>query len=175
MDQVTAINQLMEATGQKSEAPIVRDLIDEALAARRRKQNGAEAADPQPIAQQSNDTLQTIQALLLRMIGQSETAFRIESLSLELLQETLAESRAGRLDLWQVLAAPVLDEKGRKPKEIANLFDAHTQDAKNFAYGLAEEIRNEPDGTEPASQSAVDDVDERQGHLFSGPGEVLEN
>src|SRR5437868_6207612 len=86
MDQVTAINQLMEATGQKSEAPIVRDLIDEALAARRRKQNGTEAAEPQPAAPEATDTLQTIEALLLRMIGQSETAFRVESLSLELLQ-----------------------------------------------------------------------------------------
>jgi len=34
MDQVTAINELMDSLGQKSEAPIIRDLIDEGLAAR---------------------------------------------------------------------------------------------------------------------------------------------
>ena len=55
-------------------------------------------AEPQPVAHEASDTLQTIEALLLRMIGQSETAFRVESLSLELLQETLAEARAGRLE-----------------------------------------------------------------------------
>src|ERR1700694_2404511 len=32
MDQLPTINQIMEATGQKSEAPIIWDLVDEALA-----------------------------------------------------------------------------------------------------------------------------------------------
>ena|SRR2546426_1046984 len=178
MDQVTAINQLMEATGQKSEAPIVRDLIDEALAARRRKQNGSGAAEPQPVTHEASNTLQTIEALLLRMIGQSETAFRVESLSLELLQETLAEARAGRLGLWQVLAAPALNEKGNSASEIANLFHAHSEDAKDFAYGLAEEIRNVPDATDttsPESTTANVEEDDRQGRLFHGQSDQPEN
>jgi hypothetical protein len=178
MDQVTAINQLMEATGQKSEAPIVRDLIDEALAVRRRKQNGTEAAEPQPATAEANDTLQTIEALLLRVIGQSETAFRVESLSLELLQETLAEARAGRLGIWQVLVTPALNEKGKSASEIANLFHAHSEDAKDFAYGLAEEIRNEPDATVTAdseSTTANTEEDDRQGRLFYQQSDQPEN
>ena len=39
---MTAINDLMDTLGQKSEVPIIRDLIDEALAARRRKSSEIE-------------------------------------------------------------------------------------------------------------------------------------
>jgi len=34
MDQLVVINQIMERTGQRSEAPVIRELIDEALTAR---------------------------------------------------------------------------------------------------------------------------------------------
>jgi hypothetical protein len=67
MDQLLTINQIMETTGQKSEAPIIRDLIDEALAARRRKTSGNESAQ-QPPTQELTDSLHTIQVLLLKLI-----------------------------------------------------------------------------------------------------------
>ena len=37
VDQVDAIKQIMEETGQKAEAVLLRELIDEALLARRKK------------------------------------------------------------------------------------------------------------------------------------------
>ena len=41
-DQVPAIKQIMEETGQESEAPVLRMLIDEALRARRQKAAGVQ-------------------------------------------------------------------------------------------------------------------------------------
>src|SRR5688500_4688996 len=85
MDQLLAINQIMESTGQKSEAPIIRDLIDESLSARRRKTSGIESPEPSPSSHELEQTLQTVQALLLKTIEHGQVAFRVQSLSLELL------------------------------------------------------------------------------------------
>ena len=93
---------------------------------------------------------------------------RAESLSLELLQETLAEARAGRIGLWESLAVPALKESGRNVRQIASLFDHQTEEAKNFAYGLAEEIRDELLAGEADSNIASDD-DDRQGRLYDDP------
>ncbi|MGH9963151.1 MAG: hypothetical protein ACREBC_39545, partial [Pyrinomonadaceae bacterium] len=76
---------------------MVRQLVDEALAARRRKSVQPVENDEPPRTQDVPETLQTIQTLLLRLIGQGQTNFQIGSLSLELLQETLVEARAGRM------------------------------------------------------------------------------
>ncbi|HEX9273465.1 MAG TPA: hypothetical protein VGA01_14770 [Candidatus Binatia bacterium] len=164
MDQLTTINQIMETTGQKSEAPIIRDLIDEALVARRRKTSVTESAEQPAPTQELTESLHTIQVLLLKSIEQGQTAVRAESLSLELLQETLAEARAGRIGLWETLAVPALKEAGGHAQQIASLFDRQTEEAKNFAYGLAEEIRDELLAGETDSNIAIDD-DDRQGRL----------
>jgi hypothetical protein len=100
------------------------------------------------------------------MIGQGETGFRIQSVSLELLQETLVEARAGRMGLWESLAVPNLKEKGGSAEDAARLFDAHTGEARDFAYGLAEEIKNELDATEIDSTSATAHDEDRQGRLI---------
>jgi hypothetical protein len=164
MDQHLTINQIMETTGQKSEAPIIRDLIDEALVARRRKTSGSESAEQLPPTQELTESLHTIQVLLLRLIEQGQTAVRAESLSLELLQETLAEARAGRIGLWETLAVPALKAAGGDAQQIASLFDRQTEEAQNFAYGLAEEIRDELLAGETDSNTAIDD-DDRQGRF----------
>ncbi len=164
MDQHLTINQIMETTGQKSEAPIIRDLIDEALAARRRKTSGTESAQQPPPTQELTESLHTIQVLLLKLIEQGQTAVRAESLSLELLQETLAEARAGRIGLWETLAVPALKQAGRDAQQIASMFEQPTDEAKNFAYGLAEEIRDELLAGETGPNIAIDD-DDRQGRL----------
>ena len=164
MDQHLTINQIMETTGQKSEAPIIRDLIDEALAARRRKTSGTESAQQPSPTQELTESLQTIQVLLLKLIEQGQTAVRAESLSLELLQETLAEARAGRIGLWETLAVPALKQAGTDAQQIASLFEHQTDQAKNFAYRLAEEIRDQLLAGETDSNIAIDD-DDRQGRL----------
>jgi hypothetical protein len=148
-DQATQIQAIMEATGAQEVAPVVRLLLDEALRARRRKSVHSENDEPPPPTQDVPETLQTIQTLLLRLI---QTNFRIGSLSLELLQETLVEARAGRMDLWESVAIPALRNQGKSAEDIANPFDAQTEEAKDFAYGLAEELKNQLDGPEADSE-----------------------
>ena len=77
------------------------------------------------------------------MIEQGQVAFRVQSLSLELLQETLVEARAARMGSWEHLAVPALREQGKTGSEIANLLETQTVASKDFAYGLAEEIKKE--------------------------------
>src|SRR6266852_328693 len=94
VDQATQIQAIMEATGTTMEAPLVRQLVDEALAARRRNLVPLETpAAPIAPLQDGSEILETIQTLLLRIIGQGETNYRIGSITLELLQEALSEAR----------------------------------------------------------------------------------
>ena len=142
-DQVPAINQIMEETGQRSEAPVVRDLVDEALAARRRNAGPAQSPE-QPLPDEGMaETLQTIQTLLLRMIAEEETVSRMHGVTLELVQETLTEARAGRRLSWSNLVAPLLREKGLSSEEIERRFDTQTEETRNYAYALAEQIKRD--------------------------------
>jgi hypothetical protein len=59
--------------------------VDEALAARCRKTSVTESAKQPPPTQELSENLHTIQALLLKLIEQGQTAVRVESLSLKLL------------------------------------------------------------------------------------------
>jgi hypothetical protein len=138
VDQLDAINQIMEQTGEKSESAVLRKLIDEALAARHMKVAQAELSESQPHS--VDDSIQIVQTLLLRLIRQGETSLRIQDVSLALLQDTLAEAYAGRKVSWS-LAVPGLAENGLGPVEIAKRFEQETSDAKNHAYGIADEIK----------------------------------
>ncbi len=168
VDQATQIQAIMEATGTTMEAPLVRQLVDEALAARRRKLVPLEAPTQTPPLQDQSEILETIQTLLLRIIGQGETNYRIGSITLELLQEALSEARAARLGLWDHLVAPELKGRGNSNQEIGELFDAKTKQAQEFAYGLAGEIKNQLLAAEGASVAAMVSVDDndRQGRLL---------
>jgi hypothetical protein len=168
VDQATQIQAIMEATGTTMEAPLVRQLVDEALAARRRKLVPLETPTQTPPLQEQSEILETIQTLLLRIIGQGETEYRIGSISLELLQEALSEARATRLCLWEHLVAPHLKGTGKSPQEISDLLNAKTKQAQDHTYGLALEIKNQllaAEGTSIATITSVDD-DDRQGRLL---------
>ena len=168
VDQATQIQAIMEATGTTMEAPLVRQLVDEALAARRRKLVPLETPAPIVPLQDGSEILETIQTLLLRIIGQGETNYRIGSITLELLQEALSEARAARLGLWDHLVAPELKGRGNSNQEIAELFDAKTKQVQEFAYGLAGEIKHQLLAAEGASVAAMVSVDDndRQGRLL---------
>jgi len=164
LDQVPQIQAIMEATGETKEAPLVRLLVDEALAIRRRKlvQQGT-AEQPSPTSD-SSQTFDPVQTLLLRMIGLGEAIFRLQGVDIELLQENLVEARAGSLRLWESLAVPFLREKGRSDEDIARLFDAGIAKARDFAYGVAEDIKKELDAADADSDLATEEED-RQGKL----------
>lgn len=140
-DQVLAINQIMEETGQTSEAPLVRDLVDEALVARRRGAGQVQFQEPPPPSQELAETLNTIQTLLLRMIVEEETVSRMHGVTLELVQETLAEARSGRRISWSNSVVPLLREKGLSSDEIEKQFEAQTEEPRTYAYKLAEQIK----------------------------------
>jgi hypothetical protein len=139
VDQFDAISQIMADSGEK-ESTVLRKLIDEALVARRRK-----IADDD-LAIESTDegaagTLRAIQTLLVKLVQQSEKSLRVQDVGLALLQDTLAEARAGRKVSWEHLASK-LKERGLSAKDLSRRFDDETAEAKDFAYGTAKEIKS---------------------------------
>src|SRR6266480_7046450 len=98
MDQVYQVRAIMEATGAVKDAPLIRELLDEALGARRRKALGITDSD-EPPGQEITETLHTLQTLLLRLIKREDLVFRRQNLGLKLQRETLIEARARRLAL----------------------------------------------------------------------------
>jgi hypothetical protein len=140
-DQAIQIQAIMESVGARKEAPVIRDLLDEALAARRRKSVHQVEAEPSPPAQDIGETLQTIQTLLLKLIRQGETGLRAVDISLILQQEIFAVASADKKIAWNRLEAPALNEGGMTAEEIEERLRAETNEAKDYAYGVAEEIR----------------------------------
>src|SRR6266540_642934 len=82
-DQVYQVRVIMEATGAVKDAPVIRELLDEALGARRRKALGITDSE-EPPGQEVSETLHTLQTLLLRLIEREDLAFRRQSLGLKL-------------------------------------------------------------------------------------------
>ena len=56
MDKVYQVRAIMEATGAVKDAPVIRELLDEALAARRRKAAGITDSEESP-GQEISETL----------------------------------------------------------------------------------------------------------------------
>jgi hypothetical protein len=136
-DQVDAIDQLVKKSGTK-EAIVIRKLIDEALVARSRQgvhQEGhaSDATD--------GDTLRAIQALLIQLVDHADKSMRIQDVALALLQDTLAEARAGRKASWEYLTSK-LEERGLSTKDLCQRFDDETADARDFAYTTAKELKD---------------------------------
>src|SRR5437899_2439450 len=85
VDQLDAISQIMDETGEKAESVVLRKLIDEALTARRIKTSQTAVLEP-PLVQGFGETLQIVQTLLLKLVRQQETSLRIQDVNLALLQ-----------------------------------------------------------------------------------------
>lgn len=147
LDQAHQIQAIMESTGATKDAPVMRELLDEALAARRRKTAGL-AQEPQPSVQGLAENLQSIQTLLLKLIAQGQTALKVQGLSLELLQETLAEAHVGRIILWNELVLPLLTGRGMTSEDVARHLAVQTGEAKDHAYTMADEIRRTQDSSD---------------------------
>lgn len=95
MDQVYQIRAIMEATGAVKDAPVIRELLDEALSARRRKAVGITDWE-EPPQQEITETLHTLQTLLLKLIKREELVFARQTVGLKLLKEAIVEARSGR-------------------------------------------------------------------------------
>lgn len=149
-DQWAQIQAIMEGMRAQKEAPILRELLDEALAARRRKFVRQEQEE-QTATLNLEDVLETIRMLTTKLLRESKSCLRVDGVNLGLLQETLAEARAGRKCVWERLVVPSLRERGYSAEEISNLFDEDPAKAKDFAYALAQEISNKVIGNEKRS------------------------
>ena len=138
VDQVDAINQIMKDTGERNESALLRKLVDEALNARRRKSPTA------PLTEESDHAgarLEMMESLLMRLVRQGHTLFRIEDVPLALLQDVLAEAYATRRLLWESLVLPQLRDAGIDVNELERRFVLQADSAKDYAYGLAVRIK----------------------------------
>ena len=79
MDQVYQVRAIMEATGAVKDAPVIRELLDEALGARRRKALGMYDSE-EPPGQGTAETLHTLQTLLLKLIRHEDYCSAIKRL-----------------------------------------------------------------------------------------------
>lgn len=137
VDQVDAINQIMKDTGERNESALLRKLVDEALDARRKKSQSV------PLTEKSDNAgvrLETIEILLMRLVRQGDISFRILDVCLVLLQDALAEAHATRKLSWQSLVVPQLREQGLDANELESRFALQADQAKDYAFGLAERI-----------------------------------
>ena len=144
VDQVDAINQIMKDTGDKNESALLRKLVDEALDARRKKIRSA------PLTEESDHAgvrLETIESLLIRLVRQGEISLRIEDVCLALLQDVFAEAYATRRLLWESLVLPQLRDAGIDSNELERRFVLQDNQAKNYAYGEAERIKQSQETT----------------------------
>ena len=137
LDQVDAIDQIVKETGVK-ESIVLRKLIDEALAARNKKAADQEIGRRR--ARGQTEDIESVQSLLVKVLRQGEVSLRVQDVILSVLQDTLAEARAGRKVSWEQLVA-TLKERGASGKDLSKRFDKETAEAKDFAYGTAKEIK----------------------------------
>src|SRR4029079_9610249 len=85
MDQFYQVRAIMEATGAVKDAPVIRELLDEALAARRLKAAGITDSE-EPPGQEITETLHTLQTLMLKLIRREELVFKRQIVGLKLLK-----------------------------------------------------------------------------------------
>lgn len=142
MDQVYQVRAIMEATGAVKDAPVIRELLDEALGARRRKALGITDSE-EPPGQEIRETLHTLQTLLLRLIGHEDLLLRNQKVGIKLLLATFVEARTGRALAWEELVATPLKQKGRTNQDLDNYFDMKTRYAKEHAVELWEKFKKE--------------------------------
>ncbi len=159
VDQVDAINQIIKETGERNESAILRKLVDEALDTRRKKRQSA------PLTEKSDDAvkrLETIEILLMRLVQEEDISFRIQGVCLVLLQDALAEAYATRRLLWESLVRPKLRDAGIHVNELEHRFALQTDQARDYACGLAEQIKqsqeSEIESLEASSNTLVTDA-----------------
>lgn len=139
VDQVDAINQIMKETGEKTESGLLRKLVDEALEARRKKSQSLPLIDES--GNESNDRLQTIETLLMRIVRQGDVSYRILDVCLALLQAVLAEAHATHKISWESLVMPQLQDQGVNATELERRFTVQSDQAKDYAYGVAAQFK----------------------------------
>ena len=142
MDQMYQIRAIMEATGAEKDAPVIRELLDEALGARRRKALGI-ADWEEPPGQGKDETLNTIQVLLLKLLKREEVNRLNRNLGLRMLRETFIEARACRDVAYEEIVQKPWLEKGKTRETMNNYFELKTRNAVEYVEGVIKEIKKD--------------------------------
>ena len=142
VDQLDDINRIVAESGAK-EATVLRKLIDEALMARRRRVFDEQLEEP-TAEQSAKKRLEAIEEFLSDLAKKFKVSLRVHDISLALLQDILAEARAGRHFAWSK-EVETLKRQGLTKVEIAKRFDHDTGAGKDFAYGVARNLKREQD------------------------------
>ena len=142
IDQVYQVQAIMEASGAVKDAPVIRELLDEALGTRRRKALGITDSQ-EPPGQGTAETLHTIQTLLLRLIKWGETLSCSQNIGLGLLRENLIEARAGREVSFEELVEKPWMAKGKSKETMSNFFDLKTRNVTEHVDGIAAKIKRD--------------------------------
>ena len=129
------------------DAPVIRELLDEALGARRRKALGITDSE-EPPGQDTAETLHTLQTLLLRLIKREDLVFRRQRLGLELQRETLIGARAGREVSFEYLVEIPWMEKGKTKETMSNFFDMKTRYVREYVDGVVAKIKRDVEAGE---------------------------
>ena len=135
MDQTYQIRAIMEATGAVKDAPVIRELLDEALSARRRKAAGITDWE-EPPGQEITETLHTLQTLLLKLIQREELVFSRQSVGIRLLKEAVIEARSGREIVFEELVEKPWIVKGKSKETMNNFFDMKSGHAREYVDGV---------------------------------------
>ena len=147
MNQVYQVRAIMEATGAVKDAPVIRELLDEALHARRRKQVGIYDSE-EPPSQGIAETLHTLQTLLLELIKREDFVFSRQSIGLWLLKEALIEARSSREIVFEELVEKPWMAKGKSKETMTNFFDLKTRYVGEYVDGVLSKIKRDLDSEE---------------------------
>jgi len=142
MDQVYQVRAIMEATGAVKDAPVIRELLDEALAARRRKAAGITDLEESP-GQEITETLHTLQTLMLKLIQREELVFKRQDVGLKLLKEAVIEARSGREIVFEELVEKPWMAKGKSKETMTNFFDMKSRNATEYVEGVIAKIKRD--------------------------------
>jgi hypothetical protein len=158
MDQMFQIRAIMEATDEQKDAPVIRQLLDEALGARRR--NALGIADwEEPPGQDDKETFNTISVLLLKLLKHEEKSFMARDVGLLMLRELLIETRACRDLVYEENVRKPWMEKGKTRETMDNFYDMHTRTATQKVEGVIQEIKKKAlERTRRFEQEEVDPI-----------------
>lgn len=144
MDQVYQIRAIMEATGAMKDAPVIRELLDEALTARRRKSAGIDYSEA-ALGQEIRETLNTLQTLLLKLIRREEMVFQGQTVGLSVLREALIEARSGREIIFEELVEQPWIQKGKSKETMCNFFDMKTRYVAKYVDEVIARLKQDVD------------------------------
>ena len=138
-DQVYQIRAIMESSGEHKDAPVIRELLDEALRARRRKALGY--ADDEPPVQGTAETLNTIQVLLLKLVKHADGLLRNQNVIVMFLLETFIAAQESRDTAFEVLVKDPRIQNGKTSETMQNYYDMKTRGARAKASELLEQFQ----------------------------------